>query len=71
MESLIEIQKWFSQNKETISRHAGKWIAISTSGIVQVADSLDGLSKKLTETQKKELLLTRVPTRKEAANIVV
>ena len=71
MENVLEIQKWFVLNKEKVNKYTGKWVAVSSSGIMAVADSLSALSRHLTESQREELLLTRIPTKKEAANLVV
>lgn len=70
MAALGNTQEWLARNYRKASQYAGKWIAVSGSGIVETAPSLDALTKKLSEEQKSELLLTRIPTRKEAASLV-
>ncbi len=70
MANLLGIQEWLSKNSQKVGQYAGKWIAVSGTGVESFADSLNALSKKLSEQEKAELLLTRVPTKKEAANLV-
>ena len=70
MSNLSKIQKWYFKHRREVSRFAGKWVAVSVNGIVDSAGSLSALSKKLSEEQKSSLLLTRILTKKEAANIV-
>ena len=69
--NLLEIQQWFSKNSYKLTDYVGKWVAVSRKGVVESAPSLAALSKKLDEEQRSTLLLTRIPTRKEASNLVV
>ena len=70
MAGLLSIQEWLSKNHEKVSRYAGKWVAVSGAGVEQAAESLKALSEKLSEEEKARLLLTRIPTKREAANLV-
>ena len=66
----LGIHDWLVKHHRTVSRYEGKWIAVSDSGVVEQANSLPALSKKLTEEQKSSLLMTRIPTKKEATNLI-
>ncbi|MFH1200582.1 MAG: hypothetical protein V1708_05945 [Candidatus Micrarchaeota archaeon] len=70
MDSLLEVQAWLEKNYSKLSVHAGKWVAVSGSGVVEVANSMDALSGKLTERQKSSMLITRIPTKKEATGLI-
>ncbi len=70
MADLLGIQAWLSKNYEKVGNYAGKWIAVSGTGVEQSAGSLKALSAKLSEQQKSAFLLTRIPTKREAANLI-
>jgi hypothetical protein len=71
MADLMGIQLWLSKNHPAMLKYAGKWVAVSSKGVVTSASSLDQLYEKLDDSQKSEFLLTRIPTKREAANFVV
>ncbi|MEK6923965.1 MAG: hypothetical protein AABW54_01855 [Candidatus Micrarchaeota archaeon] len=70
MASLQEIQAWLGSNSKLLSRYAGKWVAVSGEGVELSSDSLSSLTRQFKPGQASELLVTRVPTRKEAASLV-
>lgn len=71
MEDLTGIQKWLAHNKQAMGKYVGKWVAVSGTGVVDAAGSLSALSRKLSVQQRTELLMTRIPTKKEAASLVL
>lgn len=67
----MKIQRWLAKNGAKLGKYFGKWVAISEDGVVAQANSVEELSGKLSEEQLSSLLLTRVPTPKEAGTLVV
>ena len=70
MESMVGVQGWLVRNHSKVVAHTGKWIAVSGSGIQASAGTLAALMRKLSEEQKSSLLLTRIPTKKEATGLI-
>ncbi len=71
MESMNDVDNWLIRNHSKVVGFAGKWIAVSGSGIKASAGTLRALTRKLSEAQKSSLLITRIPTKKEATGLVL
>ncbi len=71
MESALLTHKWLVRNHDKMKPYQGKWVAVAPNGVFASAGSLDALMNKLTEEQKASFLVTRIPTLKEAANVVL
>ena len=71
MENPLRAHKWLVRNHDKVRKYEGKWVAVSPNGIFAAAESLAKLCGKLDESQKAQFPMLRIPTRKEAANIIL
>lgn len=72
MSALLDIQRWMEKHRGQVNReYAGKWIAVSGTGVVAASSSIPGLKRKVPEGNLSSFLLTRIPLPKEVGILVV
>ncbi len=66
MNEIYEADEWMAQHDEELYKYSGKWIAVTSSGVIASSDSFKGLMKAKGDLKA---IITRQPTEKELDSI--
>ena len=70
--ALLDVSRWMELHRREVNReYAGKWVAVSSRGVVASASTISGLKLKVAPNELPQLLLTRIPLPKEVGILVV
>ncbi len=62
--------EWLAANGKECEKFAGKWVAVSETGIVDSSDSFKELMQRVDRLSDPKLLITQIPTADDALFIL-